>query len=110
MRLTGPSQSWLTEIIKQNGFRVNDPKIIEAKHTEIRGSVKRDTFRSALITEFLNGSNMITEIYVLAAKSDENKEEICKARYDSGGHRDIRKDCLVHGAQAIQSVHLRTFL
>ena len=53
---------------------------------------------------------MITARYVLAIKSDEDKEEQYKARYVAGGHLDIMKDYLVHGVQTIQCVSDRIIL
>ena len=53
---------------------------------------------------------MITARYVLAIKSNEDKEERYKARYVAGGHLDIMKDYLVHGAQTIQCVSVRITL
>ena len=63
-----------------------------------------------LRTELPDGANLITVRYVLAIKSDEGKEERCRARYVAGGHLDIIKDYLVHGAQSIQCVSVRIIL
>ena len=76
--------------------------MIEAKYAEIRDMVNRGTFRAVLKTELQYYANLITARYVLAIKSDEYKEERYKARYVAGGHSDIMKDYLVHGAQTIQ--------
>ena len=71
----GPPQCHLTEIIKPNDPRANCPKMIEAKYAEIRDLVNRGTFRAVLRTELPDGANLITARYVLAIKSDEDKEE-----------------------------------
>ena len=97
-----PSQSWLTEIIKPNDPRANFTKIIEAKYSEIRDLINRGNFLAVLRTELPDGTNLITAGYVLAIKSDEDKEERYKRRYVASGNLDIMKDYLVHGAQTIQ--------
>ena len=84
--------------------------MIEAKHTEIRDLISRGTFQAVLRTELPDGANMITTIHVLEIKSNEDKEEIYKARYVVGGHLDIMKDYLVHGAQTVQCVSVRILL
>ena len=78
--------------------------MIEAKFAKIQDLVTRGTFRTVLRTELLDGANMITARYIIAKKSDENKEERYKAIYVAGGYVDIMKGYLVHGAQIIQSV------
>ena len=86
------------------------PKMIEAKYAKIHNLISRGTFRAVLRTELPNGANMITARYVLLIKSNEDKEERYKARYIAGGHLDVMKDYLVHGAQTIQCVEVRTIL
>ena len=51
-----------------------------------------------------------TARYVLAIKSDEDKEERNSTRYVTGGHKDIIRDYLVHDAQTIQCVSVRIVL
>ena len=106
----GPSNCWLTEVIKENNLGANNPKIIEIKQKEIRDLISRGTFSEALRTELPDGANMITAGYVLAMKSEGGKEERYKARYVAEGHIDIMKDYLVHGAQKFQCVSVRIIL
>ena len=47
------------------------------------------SFEPALRNELPAGSNLITERYVLAIKSDEDREERYKARYVAGRHLGI---------------------
>ena len=56
----------------------------EARYAEIRDLINRGTFRSVLRAELPDGANLITARYVLAIKSDEDKEERYKERYVSG--------------------------
>ena len=84
--------------------------MIEAKYAEIRDLVNKGTFRAFLRTELPDGANLITARYVLAIKSEEDKKELYKARYVAGGHLDIMKDYLIHGAQTIQCVSIRMIL
>ena len=93
---TGSPQCRLTEIIKPSDPRANCTKMIEAKYAEIRDLIKRGTFRAVLRAELSDSANLITSRYVLAIKSEENKEERNKARYVAGGHLGIMKDYLVH--------------
>ena len=71
----GPLQYHLTENIKPNDPRTNYPKVIEAKYALIRYLVNRGTFRVVLRAELPDGTNLIQTGYVLAIKSDEDKEE-----------------------------------
>ena len=57
--------------------------MIEVKHAEILNLFYRGTFRVVLRTELPDGANLITTRYVLAIKSDEDKEERYKARHVS---------------------------
>ena len=84
--------------------------MMKAKQSEIRDLIDRCTFRAVLRTELADGANMITPRYVLAIKSEEDKEDRYKARYVAGGHQDIMKDYLVHGAQTMQCVSVRLIL
>ena len=84
--------------------------MIEAIYAEIQDLVNRGTFQAFLRTELPDGANLITARYVLSIKSEENKEERYNAIYVTGGHLDIMKDYLVHGAQTIQYVSLNIIL
>ena len=97
-RFAGPPKCRLTEIIKLNDPRANYSRITEAKYAEIRDLVNRGTFGTVLKTELPYGANLITARHVISIKSDEDKEERYKARYVFGGHLDIMKYYLVHGA------------
>ena len=81
--------------------------MIEAKYAEIRDIVNRGIFRAVLRAELPYGANLITERYMLSIKSDEDKEDRCKAEYVSDGHLDIMKDYLVHGSLTFQCVLIR---
>ena len=84
--------------------------MIKAKYAEIRDLINTVTFRAALRDELSDGANLITVRYVLAIKSDDDKEERYKARYDASGHLSIMKDYLFHGAQTIQCVSVRIII
>ena len=76
----------------------------------MRDLINRGTFRAVLRTEMPDGANLITARYVPAIKSDEDEEERYKERCVTGGHLDIVKDYLVHGAYSIQCVSVRIIL
>ena len=105
----GPSHYRLTEIIQGNDPKVNSPKTIEVKQDEIRDLISRGTFRAVLRTEHLDGANMITAGYVLAIKSEEDKEDIHKARCVAERHLEIMKYYIAHGAQTSQCLSVRIF-
>ena len=100
-RFYGPTQCWLTKIIKPNIPRENHPKMIEAKFAEISDLINRGTFRAILRIEVPDGANMITARKVFSTKSDQDKKRY-KASYVAGGYLDIMKDYKVHGTQTIQ--------
>ena len=109
-QFTGPTQCWLSGIIKQNDPKANCPKIIKSRYAEIRDLVSKDILRAILRAKLPDGANMITVRFVLAKKSGEDKEERYKARYFADGHLDIIKDYLVHGAKTIMYVSVRMIL
>ena len=49
--------------------------MIESKYAEIRDMVNSGTFRAVLRTELPDDANLIAARYILAVKSDEDKEE-----------------------------------
>ena len=53
--------------------------------------------------EVPESSYILTARFVLVIKSKNLGEIRFKARYVIGGHKDIMKDCLIHGAQAFQA-------
>ena len=78
--------------------------MIEAKFAEIQDLFNEGSFQDVLRTEAPYGTTLITARYILAIKSDEDKEERYKARYVSDRHLDITKHYLAHGAQIIKCV------
>ena len=66
--------------------------MIGTKYAEIRYLFNRSTFRAVLKVELPDGANLIITIYILAIKSDKDKEDRYKARYVADGHVDIMKD------------------
>ena len=84
--------------------------MMEAKYAGMRDLINRGTFRADLITRLTDVANLITARYVLAIKSEEDKEERYKERYVTGRHFDIMKDYLVHEAQTVQCVSVRIIL
>ena len=106
----GPPQCHLTEIIKPNVPRANCPRTIYYKYTKIQYQNNGVTFRAVFRAELLDGSSLITERYVIAIKSYEDKEKWYNTRCVTGGHLDIMKDYLVHGAKTIQCVLVHIIL
>ena len=60
--------------------------------------------------ELPDGANALTARFVLAIKSNVDGEIKYKARYGIGGHRDILKHFMGHGAQTLQASSIRLLL
>ena len=60
--------------------------------------------------EIPEGANILTARFVLAIKSSVDGEIKFKARYVAGGHMDVFKDYLIHGAQTLQATSVRLIL
>jgi hypothetical protein len=78
-----------------------------AIHKEITGLIDRGTFKIELRPEGVDTLNILPSRFVLAIKRGENGNEILKARFVVGGHRDRLKDDLVHIASTVRHSHVR---
>ena len=84
--------------------------MIKPSQSKISDLIKRAMFRAVLRTELHGDASIITERYVLAKKSEDDKKEKYEAKYFAEGHLEIMKDTLVRRAQAIQYVPARHIL
>ena len=107
LRDTG-SAIFFTEIICERDPRAKN--FTEAKRKEIEGLIKRGTFKIVLREEIGEHPNIIPSRFVLAIKKDGSDEEILKARFVLGGHRDKNSRTIVHNASTLKQSSIRMLL
>ena len=75
---------------------------------EVKDLLRRGTFKIILREEIPDGANVLIARYVLAMESKTDGSIKFKARYVVGGHKDVLKHYLIHGAHTLwtQSVRL----
>lgn len=102
------ARTFYTEIITPH-----DPRsglFDEAKRNELEALIKRGTFKMVLRSELENNPNIVPSRFVLAIKHKETGEEIYKARFVLGGHRDREKHSVVHNATTLKQSSIRLLL
>ena len=93
-----PAIVHITEVIDKHDPRASTPEMLVAIREEVRDLSKRGTFKVLLKKELPDGANALTARFVLAIKSNADGETKYKSRYIIGGHRDVLKHFMVHGA------------
>ena len=97
----------LTEVIDKNDPRSQSSEMKTAMLNEIKDLLHRGTFKVIFEEELPDGANDLTARFVLAIKSNAHGLIKYEERYVIGGHRDILKHYLVHGAQTLQPSSVR---
>ena len=82
----------------------------QAALDEVIDLLKRGTFKVILKEELPCGANALTARFIPAIKSYTDGIIKYKARYIIGGHRDILKHFMIHGAQTLQASSIRLLL
>ena len=100
----------LTEIIPSDDPRAKDPRMAAAIKEEVRDLLRRGTFKVILSEEIPDVANVLTARYVLAIKSKADGSIKFKTRYVIGGHKDILKHYLVHGAHTLWTQSVRVMI
>jgi Reverse transcriptase (RNA-dependent DNA polymerase) len=98
----------LTEIISPRDPR--NSLFDEAKRKEIEGLLNRGTFKLVLRSEIDGNPNTVPSRFVLTIKRQDNGEEVYKARFVLGGHRDRDKRSVVHNATNLRQSSIRILL
>lgn len=100
----------LTEVLDPDDPRIKSVKMKAAIKNEVEGLMARKTFRVVEKRHVPPKSNVLPCKFVHAIKSDVEENLRYKARLVVGGHRDRRKDFLVHSTQTIQPSSTRLLL
>lgn len=82
----------------------------EAIKKEVRGIFDRGTFKIILPEDVPTDGNGLPGRLVLAIKSTEDGEVKYKARFVIGGHRDKKKNLMVHNSATQQPPSIRLLL
>jgi hypothetical protein len=86
----------------------------QAKKDELLDLIRRGTFDVVLEEEAISNAdgplNVLPCKFVLAIKHRDNGEDVLKARFVIGGHRDREKDFLVHTTTTIRHQSVRLLL
>jgi hypothetical protein len=96
-----------TEVLSHNDPRAR--QFDNAKREEILGLIQRGTFKLVLRSEQAN-PNVLPARFVLAIKNGGTDQEILKARFVLGGHKDRDKMNLVHNATTLKQSSVRLLL
>ena len=100
----------IIELIDKNDPSANLDEMQQSKLRKARDLLRRGTFKMILKSELPDGANALTARFVLAIKSSVDGRINYKASYVVGGHRDLLKQCLVHGAQTLQTSSTRLLI
>lgn len=87
---------YLTEVLHPTDQRASCPEMTEAKKSEIRNFLRRNTFKIILKKDVPPNGNILSGRFVLAIKSTVDGQIKFKARFVIGGHRDKMKNMMVH--------------
>lgn len=104
------SDVMLTEVLDPDDPRSRSMEMSKAIKKEVNGLMERGTFRILKRMNIPKDANVIPCKFVLAIKSDVDEKLTYKARFVAGGHRDRRKDFLVHSSQTVQPWSTRLLL
>lgn len=104
------SDVMLTEVLDRDDPRANTKAMNDAIKKEVDGLMKRKAFKIVKRKDIPKGANVIPLKLVLALKSDIDNAIRNKARWTAGGHRDRRKNFLVHSSQSVQPWSSRLLL
>jgi hypothetical protein len=106
---TGPVAAFVTEIVHPGDDR--ESMFDAAKRKETLGLMDRGTFQLVVRPEDDGEKlNVLASLFVLAIKRKDDGEEILKALFVIGGHRDIWKKALVHISNATQQTSIRILM
>ena len=100
----------VTEIIDKDDPRASSIEMKNAIKEEVGDLLRRGTFKVILKEELPDGANALTARFVLAIKSNADRQVKYKDRYIIGGHRDNLKHYMVHGAQTLRASSSRLLL
>lgn len=82
----------------------------EAKIKEIKGLIDRGTFQIILRRDAGEDPNIIPSRFVLAIKHKKNGQDIFRARFVVGGHKDRDNGHIVHSATNLKQTSIRLLL
>jgi transposase InsO family protein len=106
---TGPVAAFVTETVHPGDDR--ESMFDAAKRKEILGLIDRGTFQLVVRPEDDGEKlNVLPSRFVLAIKRKDDGEEVLKARFVIGGHKDIWKKALVHISNATQQTSIRILM
>jgi Reverse transcriptase (RNA-dependent DNA polymerase) len=106
---TEPVAAFVTEIVHPGDDR--ESMFDAAKRKEILGLIDRGTFQLVVRPEDDGEKlNVLPSRFVLAKKRKDDGEEVLKAGFVIGGHRDIWKKALVHTYNATQQTSIRILM
>lgn len=101
---------YLTEILSRNDPRTNSKEVGTAERNETKGLWERRTLGVILREDVAKDGNVLPGKFALAIKSKIDEETKLKPRYVIGGHRDRRKQMMVHTAPTLHPSSIRPFL
>ncbi len=82
----------------------------DAKRQELLGLIPRGTFKLVVGKDVCHNPNVVSARFVLAIKNSYTDQEILKARFVLGGHRDSEKHNQLHKATTLKQQSIRTML
>lgn len=97
-----------TGFLKSKDPRCPLPKMTDAEKAELNGLFQKGTFRIIVLPE-RHRDNVAPSKFVLAVKH-ENREDIFKARFVLGGHRDGEKRNMLNSDAALSQTSMRLLL
>lgn len=100
----------LTEILGPDDPRAVSPQFIQAKHDEIKGLQRRETWRIIRKRDLPPQANILGGRFVLTLKNLGTNEETAKARYVAQGNRDKEKPHMVHNITTLRQSSTRLII
>ena len=100
----------LTEILEADDPRANSKMFNIAKDVEVKGLLKRKTWRVIPKTQLPTGANVLSGRFVLTLKNVGSDTQRAKARFVAQGHRDKEKRVMVDNFTSLRQSSTRLII
>jgi hypothetical protein len=97
-----------TEVLEPGDARIESVQMSDAVKAELDGLFKRGTFKNVVLPD-PSSENVLPTKFFYSIKHEDSRE-IYKARFVIGGHRDKRKNHVIHTASSLSHTSFRLLL